>query len=356
VSLYNYMKSPQLDETFSSWAFRNYLNSRASAKSGHFVPDTIVDQFLPHGTDCDYGLTRNQQVHVAEMLAIPLNNIIFICRKPKHKIISEINRRRYYCACCINQDIAEGRLPSWRRKWDMFYYFICEIHRVRLTYLFFDFNSSANKAWAAFLQECEISSTHLPLTSRARQITRLHSTEEQYSLGWSYLWHQGERAQMFCSLLHREKHYWPFGVFKGIETYKVKHFAESIVSLLLRSHLKQSERHCYVSRLLRDPICYQPGFNYQVSEACRVRESSRVADIRMRLLAVLMFHILIGCYADKQLTWFAIAFECAGMRLDLNPSAIKEELLSSNGSSYNSWLETELWLWHPKIRNYWASL
>jgi hypothetical protein len=238
----------------------------------------------------------------------------------------------------------------------MFYYFICEIHRVRLTYLFFDFNSSADKAWAAFLQESDIASTHTPLTSQIRTVTMQDSSQENYSRGWRYLWNQGARAQMFFSQMQCDKHYWRLGVFKDVETPSVKFFAESIVALLLRSHLRGREQHCYVSRLLGDPICYHSGFNYQVSEACRTGESSRVADIRMRLIATLLFSVLIGCHTSSQLSRLANDFKCAGIVLDLSPSAIKKELLLSTVSSYDSWLETEVWRWHPRIRNYWASL
>lgn len=134
---------PVADETFSSWVFR-YINSSAAQKIGV----TRADDFIVHeGEDPDFDMDSP----FLEQVKSSLVNVEFYedFFRAKSDWLLPWMARRHYCHKCLRDDVAQKRLPSWRKNWCYAFSTHCVEHRCLLSrYEFHD--QSIDKGWKAF--------------------------------------------------------------------------------------------------------------------------------------------------------------------------------------------------------------
>ncbi|WP_152623754.1 TniQ family protein [Pseudomonas sp. PI1] len=134
---------PVADETFSSWVFR-YINSSDARKRGVVRADDFA---MLESDDPDFDGHSSFLAQVKSILVdVEFREDIF---GAKSDWLLPWMDRRHYCHKCLRDDIAQKRLPSWRKSWCYVFSTHCVEHRCPLSYYDF-YESSIDKGWEAF--------------------------------------------------------------------------------------------------------------------------------------------------------------------------------------------------------------
>lgn len=141
---------PADDETFSSWLMRNAFTREVWWVTGTEL-DGCRQAARSHGArDVDRvsDLVATGKV-LPKALRIPTLASTFRLQDPKiipsHYLLA-------YCPQCLADDVASGRLPSWRKAWRQYGYCVCDKHEmpVTLSVLQHPNPDPFFKAWEAF--------------------------------------------------------------------------------------------------------------------------------------------------------------------------------------------------------------
>lgn len=119
---------PVFDETFSSWLMRNTFNKRVWSVTGRELDACRQAAKMIGGGDVD---RASELVAASKILPqlLPIRNFAATFRLedtrvfPRHYLLT-------YCPQCLADDVACGRLPSWRKQWRQYGYCICDKHEI----------------------------------------------------------------------------------------------------------------------------------------------------------------------------------------------------------------------------------
>lgn len=125
---------PADDETFSSWLMRNAFNKGVWWITGRELDDCRQAARLYRGRDVDRISDLIAAGKVGEVLSkalgIPTLAGTFKLQDtrvfPSHYLLA-------YCPQCLADDVACGRLPSWRKAWRQYGYCVCDKHEMPVT-------------------------------------------------------------------------------------------------------------------------------------------------------------------------------------------------------------------------------
>ncbi|WP_085696165.1 hypothetical protein [Pseudomonas sp. B26(2017)] len=120
--------TPICDETFSSWLMRNTFNKRVWSLTGKELDACRQAAKMIGGGDVD---RASELVAAGKVLPqlLPIGNLAATFRLgdtrvfPRHYLLT-------YCPQCLADDVACGRLPSWRKQWRQYGYCICDKHEI----------------------------------------------------------------------------------------------------------------------------------------------------------------------------------------------------------------------------------
>ncbi|RPM29677.1 TniQ family protein [Pseudomonas aeruginosa] len=134
---------PVVDETFSSWVYR-YINSGDARNASSLRAEDFI--FLADDDpDFDEGSSFLVQVK-SHLDGVEFRDDIF---RAKSDWLLPWTSRRHYCHKCLREDIAQKRLPSWRKSWCYSFSTHCVEHRCLLSCCGF-YELSIDKGWKAF--------------------------------------------------------------------------------------------------------------------------------------------------------------------------------------------------------------
>jgi hypothetical protein len=148
------LPKPGYDETQSSWLFRCSVNRYA----GSFKRLELAErpsrwweglELKSADPDVDFLSATRRLGQGRENIKPEILERWFSLR---NGTAVEWNYRRFFCAECLRDDVASGRLPMWRKSWCYERSCICTVHDRELTALFDA--SRYSKAWDAFVQDC----------------------------------------------------------------------------------------------------------------------------------------------------------------------------------------------------------
>lgn len=136
----------QPDETFSSWVWRCGIHPRCgriNEKDAHRIFDSFRE------VDPDYDFEAAGLLSICEKARITpkLAERYFA---PRCSLVNPVSYRGYYCRKCIRDNVENGLLPVWRKKWAYYFYACCEEHRELLIPLHRYKNHDVEKGWSAF--------------------------------------------------------------------------------------------------------------------------------------------------------------------------------------------------------------
>lgn len=148
MSLFTGLIKPTYDETFTSWVYRCSIASpelHAQLKQ-----------------NCAFGFSGNSNVLIVDPDFDRSSVIfVFVCQtlqlnpyeawlyfKPSVEEVTPWPNRLHFCRRCLESDLEQGRLPSWRKSWCYALSTICSEHKVELS--IGSVRPSLDKAWACF--------------------------------------------------------------------------------------------------------------------------------------------------------------------------------------------------------------
>jgi len=170
MRLFSGLIKPGYDETFTSWVYRcskSMPELGAHLKSVHGFYLLNPDRTLTE--DPDFHRSSFFFTSVCQILQIDADRS-WLFFKPAVKDLTPWQNRLHFCALCIERDIAQGRLPSWRKSWCYSSSINCAEHMVELS--IGSVTPSLAKAWNCFSeliqQEKSIQRWDTPLFIRLR--------------------------------------------------------------------------------------------------------------------------------------------------------------------------------------------
>lgn len=134
---------PVADETFSSWVFR-CINSNDAQKLAVVRADDFA---VFEGDDPDFDERSSFLAQAkSSLVGVEFRGDLF---RAKSDWLLPWMSRRHYCHRCLRDDIAQKRLPSWRKSWCYAFSTHCVEHRCPLSF-YETHDLSIDKAWKAF--------------------------------------------------------------------------------------------------------------------------------------------------------------------------------------------------------------
>jgi hypothetical protein len=156
------LPKPAVDETLASWLFRCAVNRRSSVGLRlqlEVRPNTwwVGTELKTVDADADFETAHKKLCEAGYAINSALLERFFA---PQGNRFIAWSFRRFFCADCLRQDVANGRLPIWRKNWCYEYASICIMHSKRLDSL--EDSSRYSKAWDAFVQHCNSNANRTP--------------------------------------------------------------------------------------------------------------------------------------------------------------------------------------------------
>lgn len=154
MSKFTGFPTPIFDETFSSWLFRCSLGASSIGYDRHRLqvqPSWWLSGTKLHIEDPDFDFTSEFAQHVAEALDLDLA-FLKAFFSSGHDDIVDWTARQFFCPECLRSDIAQWRLPGWRKSWCATDSVHCAEHRCELMRL--RITARYSKAWDSFVQIC----------------------------------------------------------------------------------------------------------------------------------------------------------------------------------------------------------
>jgi hypothetical protein len=133
MRLFTGLIKPVCDETFTSWVYRcskGLPELNAHLKKFHGFYFLNANGRLTE--DPDFDRSSFFFASVCQILRIDADRSWFFF-KPANKDLTPWHNRLHFCALCIERDIAQGRLPSWRKSWCYSSSINCAEHMVELS-------------------------------------------------------------------------------------------------------------------------------------------------------------------------------------------------------------------------------
>lgn len=118
--------SPVCDETFSSWLMRNSFNRNVWSVTGRELDACRQAARMIGGGDVD---RASELVAAGKVLPqlLTIRKLATTFRLSDTRVLSS-HYLLTYCPQCLADDVACGRLPSWRKQWRQYGYCICDKH------------------------------------------------------------------------------------------------------------------------------------------------------------------------------------------------------------------------------------
>lgn len=159
------LPKPAADETLASWLFRCAVNRRSRVGQRlqlELRPKTwwVGAELKTADADTDFETAHKKLREAGYDINSAILERFFA---PQGDRFVDWSFRRFFCADCLRQDVANGRLPIWRKSWCYEYASICISHSMRLDSL--DDSSRYSKAWDAFVQHCNSNANRSPKNS-----------------------------------------------------------------------------------------------------------------------------------------------------------------------------------------------
>lgn len=136
---FKYFPRVQFDETLSSWLYRSFHNTNLPRYQDFAT-------LAKYGEDYDFSVL----VHWRTALTLGLDPVEVVrCFNAVTGWLLPWDERQTFCARCLDEDVANGRLPYWRKYWCYTHCPICFTHgqllnRMNVT------RGDFNRAWHSF--------------------------------------------------------------------------------------------------------------------------------------------------------------------------------------------------------------
>lgn len=143
-----------VDETLSSWLFRCSINSRVQnfKRIGLSEKPTSWWEGLEFKSiDPDVDFLQASKRFARNLNSSLCENIEQFFSFTRGDVV-DWQYRRFFCRDCLRDDVANGRLPMWRKSWCYAHSSICMMHEKQLESL--NDVSRYSKAWEAFTKVC----------------------------------------------------------------------------------------------------------------------------------------------------------------------------------------------------------
>lgn len=210
---------PVADETFSSWVFR-YINSsdaqrRGVVRSGDF---TVLKSDDPDFDGDSSFLAQAKSI----LVGVEFHESLF--RAESDWLLPWMSRR-HYCHKCLRDDVAQKRLPSWRKSWCYVFSTHCVEHRCPLSYYGF-YEQSIDKGWEAFAAhispDAEDPAKVRLLGPKDRgKLDRIFYVLVRKAINWYLCKHPGQSEEMGIFLSRRQCFFALYRVFLQLKTEKL---------------------------------------------------------------------------------------------------------------------------------------
>lgn len=162
------LPQPFVDETFTSWVYRCENSKRSGcprignrAMQSNYCCRTNRDFY----EDPDFDFDSAYITSVLNDLSIDKAWASKFFRSKSNSLLPW-GERKYFCPQCLQNDVARGYLPYWRKEWCCMLVATCSYHRVRL--VAFHRLPDIGKAWHAFVYLTRSRGSEIlpPLSSR----------------------------------------------------------------------------------------------------------------------------------------------------------------------------------------------
>jgi hypothetical protein len=154
MRLFKGLTEPLYDETLTSWLFRCSVAQSTvcfDRRGLQARPEWWLSRDRLHSADPDFDFKAIFARSAAEMLNLDLG-VIAEFFSPRSGAMVGWQARHLFCPECLRQDIAQWRLPGWRKAWCSEDSVYCLEHRYELVRL--RSTPKYSKAWDAFCQTC----------------------------------------------------------------------------------------------------------------------------------------------------------------------------------------------------------
>ena len=144
------LPKPIYDETFTSWIYRcSRHNHQMASVYECLVISSKTEHGIPSYEDPDFD-SEGSFFQTASCILRRDASKLYEYFKPRDLWVVPWNNRHYFCPDCILQDVAQNKLPSWRKSWCYVTTTHCELHKTQLCSL--STYPTKEKAWQAFQQ------------------------------------------------------------------------------------------------------------------------------------------------------------------------------------------------------------
>jgi hypothetical protein len=148
------LPTPSSEETLSSWLFRCSINPNAAGFPR--LSSTERPAYWWEGVEIKYSDPDSEFLSASQRLSCVAGDITpellrnFFCLRGDKLV--EWRYRRFFFPDFLRDDVANGRLPIWRKDWCYIYSCVCAAHDRELVRLVD--TPRYSRAWDAFVQSC----------------------------------------------------------------------------------------------------------------------------------------------------------------------------------------------------------